>query len=559
MRTQRRYGLGLAVTGLVGSAALIAGVAPAMAAAAPHNGAPAASAPVLPVYDVRSSGLTTAQTVALQRAFGLPSVERAQDGSVRYSDESAFLAVPTVDRGSGGVGEDGQTTRAAALDMAAIRAIIPISGTDALARTARALRDAGLTPADGRATADNTSLEVVSTNGTQLAGAKLDTTVAYSFTLGGLPYEGPGAKVRVAYDGQGRVVQLSHSSRGLAQVGTVAVVDLAAGHQRCGTALRGPASVRASYAYEAPALSRHVGRIEPSLRCEGFTSEGDALQVIFVPAAASAQLPPPVLTPPTRPTSGAGLGTAGLGAVGLGTVPQSQQSTQTNVISVGSEGTGVCSGLPHTGTNLDSFNDEFSGRGIPVDFSWLDGNAWERDWKDAAYGGTDSSWTDDVDMAYWQGHGTPTGFMFDGCSNVNDDFMANTEARWGNKDAEWISLFTCNILKGTSGNKAWWQRWGNAFHGLHQINSFATVSNHSSDHGTKYGEYLLRNNPKTVKNAWAWASIDDQPSTVKFASMGPVSDDDLVNVNDYFWNKGAVGPDVPRSDLTAYWYLVGIS
>lgn len=553
----RKYGLGritvgLAVSGLVAAATTV-GATAAGAAGVTGLAAPAATS-VLPAYQVQASGLSTAQTAALRQAFGLASIERAGDGSVRFSDEAAFLKVPTIDRGSGGVDEDGNTTRAAELDLAAVRAITPLSREVALGRAESSLRAVGLLPANARATVDHTTLEVVDTKGGQLVSAKLDTTVSYSFTLGGLPLEGAGAKIRVAYSGSGAVTQLSYSTRTLAPAGSVVVVDTAGAVQRCRTAMRTAATVRASFAYEAPALSRHLSRIEPSLRCEGFAGDGSPLQVRFVPAAASAQLPTSVLPPATRQlTTGSALSTQGT----QGT--QSSQSTQANVISVGSEGTGECSGLPHTGTNLDSFNDEFSGRGIPVDFSWLDANAWERDWKDAAYGGTDSSWTDDVDMAYWQGHGTPTGFMFDGCSNVNDDFMANTEARWGNKDAEWISLFTCNILKGTSGNKAWWERWGNAFHGVHQINSFATVSNHSSDHGTKYGEYLLRNNPKTVKNAWAWASIDDQPNTVKFASMGPVSAAGMVNVDDYFWNKGAVGPDVPFSQLTAWWYLVGTS
>jgi hypothetical protein len=538
----RRYGLGkvtagLAVTGLIGSAAIVAGTQAAAATA---------SLPVLPAYQVQGSGLTTAQAAALKQAFGLPSIEYSVDGSVRFSDEAKFMRVPTIDRGAGGVDEDGNTTRASELDLAAVRALTPISRETALARTATALRAAGLTPTGARATADHTTLEVVDTKGGQLASAALDTTVSYSFTLGGLPLHGPGAKIRVAYDGSGAVTQLSYSTRRLVQSGGVTVVDMADAVQRCRTAMRTAATVRASYAYEAPKLSHAVSRIEPSLRCEGFTGDGDALQVRFVPAAASAQLPTPVIPPATR-------------SLTTGVAPQSSPSTQTNVISVGSEGTGECSGLPHTGLNLDSFNDEFSGRGIPVDFSWLDANAWERDWKDAAFGGTDSSWTDDVDMAYWQGHGTPTGFMFDGCSNINDDFMSNDDARWGNKDVEWISLFTCNILKGSSGGEAWWERWGDAFHGVHQINSFATVSYHSSDHGTQYGEYLLRNNPKTVKNAWAWASIDDQGSDVKFASMGPVSAAGMVTVDDYFWNKGAVGPDVPHNQLTAWWYLVGNS
>lgn len=536
--------VGLAAAGLVASAAMVSAAVPVSAATT------AATVTTLAAYEVRSSGLSTAQAAALRHAFGLPGVERAADGSVRFSDEKAFLRVPTIDRGLGETDEDGNTTVASALDLAAIGQLTAIGQQVALSRTAAALRASELTPAQGRASAGHSTLDVVNREGAQLASAKLDTTVTYSFSLGGVPYQGPGAKIRVAYDGTGRVTQLAYSTRELVPAGGVPVLDLDRGRDRCATALGGPASVRASYAYHAPKLSHPVNRIEPSLRCEGVSRAGQSMQVIFVAAAVHAQLPTPVPVPVTRQ--------AGPTQLSASTQPTTQASTSASVINVGSEGTGVCSGLDHTGTNLDSFNDEFSSRGIPVEFSWLDGNAWENDWKDAAFGGNDGNWTDAVDMSYWQGHGTPTGFMFDGCSNIDDDFMANTEARWGNQHAEWMSLFTCNILNPSSGGP-WWQRWGNAFHGLHQINSFGTVSYHSSDHGTQYAEYLLRNNPKTVKNAWAWASIDDQPNDVKFASMGPVSEDGMVNINDYFWGKGAVGPDVKHSDLTAWWYLTGSS
>jgi len=539
-----RTAAGIAASGLIGSVGLVAGGAPAAALQA--------SGPELAVYEVRASGLTQEQAATLQRAFGLRTIERDASGSVRFSDERAFLNVPTIDRGQGTPDEDGNATVATAIDLDALGKLTPIGQADALARTARALESAGLRPAGASAAASHSTLEVVDTKGTQLASAALDTTVTYSFTLGGVPHVGAGAKIRVAYDGDGAVTQLAYSTRTLAPAGSMPVLDLAGGRQRCSAALPGAATMLASYAYEAPKLAHRVSRLEPSFRCEGFTADGSPMQVLFVPAGISVPLPPPS-APPATPRS------TQLAAPVQPTA-QSTQSTQAGVINVGSEGTGVCSGLDHTGTNLDSFNDEFSSRGIPVEFSWLDGSAWERDWKDAAFGGNDDDWTDAVDMAYWQGHGTATGFMFDGCSNIDDDFMANTEARWGNQHAEWMSLFTCSILKQESGGKQWWQRWGDAFHGLHQINSFNSVSYHSSDHGSQYGNYLLRNsNPKTVKNAWAWASIDDQPSEVKFASMGPVSQAGMVNINDYFWGKGPVGPDVPHSQLTAWWYLTGSS
>ena len=41
--------------------------------------------------------------------------------------------------------------------------------------------------------------------------------------------------------------------------------------------------------------------------------------------------------------------------------------------------------------------------------------------------------------------------------------------------------------------------------------------------------------------------------------MGPVSTDGQVDLNDYFWGKVPVGPDVKHSELTAWWYLTGNS
>jgi hypothetical protein len=41
--------------------------------------------------------------------------------------------------------------------------------------------------------------------------------------------------------------------------------------------------------------------------------------------------------------------------------------------------------------------------------------------------------------------------------------------------------------------------------------------------------------------------------------MGPIGAGGAVNLNDYFWNKGAVGADIPASAVTGYWYLSGSS
>jgi hypothetical protein len=520
-----RSGPLLATATLISTAALT-GTATATSAAP--------GAKTLPVYAVQRSGLDARQADALRRAFGLDRVERAADGSVSFIDQQAFQLVPTAAGPATRPDEDGDTA-VTRLDVAAFRALKVLEPAAATRRTVLGLATSGLLPSGGRARSDHTTLEAVSTTGAPIVSGPVDTTTSYSFTLAGLPLQGPGAKVRISYDGHGRVTQLRYATRTVVPAGAVPVLDLTAAARRCSDWL-GAGRYQASYAYEAPDLSTKITRLAPSIRCAGIDANGAARQIAFVPAALTAARPTlPPLGPP-RP--------AGIPEVG-------------GTIDVGSEGTGVCAGLAHTGENLKSFGDEFKARSIPVKFSYLDFAAWEDDFKDPTLGGHDSTWTDNVDMTYWQGHGSPNGFSL--CSSVDDKSMSRTDARWGNTDVEWMSLFTCLILKGVDGNLAWWQRWGNAFDGLHQINSFHTISYHSAKHGGIYARYLLRSSPSMVRTAWALASIDDQPADVSYASMGPIGTAGSVTLNDYFHGKGPVGADIPKTQLTGWWYLRGWS
>jgi hypothetical protein len=517
--------------GVATLAAPLALIAPAAAATS--------TAPVLPVYAVRSAGLTPSQAKALGKAFGLRGADREEDGGVRFAAGDAFLAVPTKP-GKRGLDEDGNITTTSVLDLAALKRIKPISAKTALSKTARALAAAKLAP-EGRPKASNTMVRTVDRNGRATANAAIDTTVSYAQTLAGLPYEGPGAKVRVGFDGKGKVSSLFYSSRTLVPTGSVAVLDEAGSLQRCARFMgEGVRVTSATPIYYAPALSTPLKTLEPSVRCSGVDAGGSATQVVTVPAAIDATLPtmPSSSEPPRDPAP----------------MPRAYHR-----VDVGSEGTGVCSGLAHTKENLASFNGQFTSRSIPVEFSWSDSNAWERDFKDPAFGGDDSNYADHVDMTYWQGHGSPTGFSFSGCSSHDDSKLSNTDARWGNGDVEWMSLFTCLILEQGTGSTSWWKRWGPAFAGLHQINSFHTVSYHSSDHGSQYAHYLLRGNPLPVRKAWAMASIDDQPSDVVWANMGAIGAGGSVDLNDYFWGRGAVGADIPASAVTGYWYISGNS
>lgn len=514
---------------------------------------PGDAALTAPIYEVVGQGLTQDEAVRLRQAFDLRELALDEHGVARFTDETAFLAVPTRELAHRETSsEDEGPVVFERFDFDTLRTIQVPGRDEARARTAEALRGAGLLPRGAEPFVSQTRFEATTTRGEALADQMIGTAVAYRFRLRQAPLEGPGAKVRVGYGAGGEVVQLLHSVLRLEPGAEVPIVGREEAADRCAswaTGDRGDVRVTAAtLAYYAPHLSTRPERLEPSYRCETVHPNRAVGQVYFVPAAVGAERPEPAPTPPERRADAA---------------PQSAMAGLVGRIDVGSEGTGPCSGLPNTAANVASFNQRMSSAGVAVQFSWLDQNAWEDDWKDPAHSGNDSTWVDNVDMAYWQGHGWPDGFSFAGCSAIDDDAMTRQDARWGNRDAEWISLFTCLVLAGDSGGQAWWQRWGPAFDRLHQINSFDTVSYHSSQHGGIYANYLVRrpflwwNDPMRVRQAWAQASIDDQPPQVVWATMGVISTNGSVDWNDYFWGHGPVGPDVPADQVTGYWRISG--
>ena len=508
-----------------------------------------------PVYEVVAQGLTDDEAGRLREAFRLAELALDEHGVARYVDEKAFLAVPTRELPPGEAeSEDEGPVVFERFDFEALRSIQVPAPEEARSRAAEALRGADLLPREAEPVATHTRFEATSAEGETLADHPIATAVSYRFSLRQVPLEGPGAKVRVAYGAGGEVVQLLHSVLRLEPGAEVPIVGRAEAADRCATWTTsgyegGDRRVsQATLAYYAPHLSTRPERLEPSYRCETVHPNGAVGQVYFVPAAVQAERPALAPAPQERRA---------------GADPQEAVAALVGRVDVGSEGTGPCSGLPHTAANVASFNNRMSSAGVAVQFSWVDANAWEDDWKDPSRAGNDSTWVDNVDMAYWQGHGWPGGFSFSGCSSIDDASMTNADALWGNRDAEWISLFTCLVLAAESGGQRWWQRWGPAFDRLHQINSFDTVSYHSSQHGGIYADYLVRrpflwwNDPMKVRQAWAQASIDDQPPQVVWATMGVISTAGSVNWNDYFWGHGPVGPDVPAGQIRGYWRVSG--
>ena len=165
------------------------------------------------------------------------------------------------------------------------------------------------------------------------------------------------------------------------------------------------------------------------------------------------------------------------------------------IYEVGVEWVNGKDGLPNSAVNAEGFYDKVGDySGWHKSFDCGDEWAWERDFKAVELGGADSSWVDDVDMVYYNDHGNPYGISFN--TNYDDTFLRYDEARWGDKDLEWIVLDACSCLEHTSSNPVW--RWGPALRGLHIILGF---------HSGSYNVETLGWWFATLMGRWFWFTL----------------------------------------------------
>jgi hypothetical protein len=208
------------------------------------------------------------------------------------------------------------------------------------------------------------------------------------------------------------------------------------------------------------------------------------------------------------------------------------------------------------------FSSVFGSKGVPVAFKWTGTNSWEQDFRDTATaGGDDSDWVDNVDLAWYTGHGWPGGFTFDN-TTMADGSIVPADARWGQRDLEWLMIESCQVLNYDGG--AVWNRWGPRFDRLHLLNGFHTnAAAISVANGTagRFAKYLFPSSngfpipALKVRQAWAQMAIELEPSGRIYVSMGVYGPGGVTNYDDYFWGQGPVGPDIPKSQVNGYWWL----
>lgn len=210
------------------------------------------------------------------------------------------------------------------------------------------------------------------------------------------------------------------------------------------------------------------------------------------------------------------------------------------------------SNLPGCNNTTDNLWEEFGDAGSWVRTRWSDNNAWEQDFKSSHLaGGDDADWSDDADFAYFCGHGN-VGLVEFTTSNPGTIFT-NTEGRWGDLDAEWVTFDTSMTLRDTGNNVSTW--YSNALEGLHLL-----IGWHDSpldgDTGGEFADELVDwgvfdGGGDTMKDAWFSGSggCTDQTSGTTQLIIAEV----ISQYNDHLWGEGSVGSDQPNNGIGWKW------
>jgi Family of unknown function (DUF6345) len=579
---------------------------------------PASAAETAPVYKVTQEGMTADQSSKLAETFGIPDALH-ENGAFGYVDE-AFGQVPLrqVDAGKD---ESGRPTVSQAIDKRALAALRPIGAGEALERASKLTELLGLTNLELNPKVSHAELTLSDGAGRVTSEHALDTTVSHSFSLAGLPATGQGAKLRITFGPDGKVTQLTSALRQLERSDDVPIIPADEARKACEALYdRGVRQGEPTLGYLLPALGA-VEAIYPSYTCNPSSEDGEQAH-LQVPAVEG--IGPKATIKVSRSgekilgqvAEAAGDGsvykwssssTALTGNEGeeiayerrprgktTGAETLTLEVTDRNGLSatasVTLEGDGDASAETHPGgggfgklavgptdVGIEQTVDEWqcaqdsaigfksvmAAHAIPTAFDWRGFAAFEKDFKEQSLGGWDHSYVDNVDAQWYTGHGSPNSFTFK--SSIDDKNLTPNEARWGNRDLEWMQLESCQVLRDTNGTHNYFSRWGGAVDGLHILNGFHTNAYCvGGGTGGTFASYLF---PKqilwwtipalTVRNAWAQMAIDKEPSGVVYRSMGNIGSGGVTNIGDYFWGQGPTGPDITVGGRTGQWSITG--
>lgn len=172
--------------------------------------APALAAETLPVYKIDDRPkLSKLDLVTKTLGVSKRAVNRKL-GILGHMAPDAG-AFPLKDAGAGPAGEDGLPTRMKGFDGAKLAKIKPPKADTTTLRLHRLLKRLDLLPGNAKLQNGFSKLDLVGADGKVLGSLKPERSMFYDLTLGGMPLEGPGAKIAAAFDHTGDVSQLTYT------------------------------------------------------------------------------------------------------------------------------------------------------------------------------------------------------------------------------------------------------------------------------------------------------------------------------------------------------------
>lgn len=576
---------------------------------------PAMAAETAPVYRVTQEGMTAEEGARLAEAYRIPNALQ-ENGAFGYVGAD-FAHVPERQVATG-KDESGRPTTSQSIDRRALGQLKPIGAEDALERASKLTELLGLTDLELNPKVSHAKLTLSDANGRPTSEHLLDTTVSHHFQLAGLPVTGQGAKLRITFGPDGTVTQLSSAVRKLEKAGEEPVIPSDQAREACEKLYDdGVRQGEPTLGYLLPALGA-VETIYPVYTCNPSSEQGDqahrqvpAIEGIGPKAkievrrsgekilgeaagdgsvykwssssTALAENEGESIAYERRPrgkTTGAETVTLevtdrnGLSATASVTLDGDGAATAETTpggggfgkLAVGPTDVGIEQTVDEWQCAQDSaigFKNVMASKGVPTAFDWRGWAAFEKDFKDQSLGGWDHIYVDNVDAQWYTGHGWSGGFTFK--SSVDDTEVTPGDARWGNRDLEWMQLESCQVLRDTNGWHDYFSRWGGAVDGLHMLNGFHTNAYCvGGGTGGTFAAYLFPRQflfwtlpALTVRNAWAQMAIDKEPNDVVYRSMGNIAPGGVTNIGDYFWGQGPTGPDISVAGRIGQWSITG--
>lgn len=180
----------------------------------------------LPVLVVVENPVNPSRAKLLADALGLSGNLIAADGSIHYLDKERFQALPMFSGGVVAGDEENNPRTFERFDFEGIKSIPVLDDLTALNKAKAALEKAGLTPTGSKNIVNHSRFQAVDLQGSTVAEAALDTQIDFdNVAPNGYPLRGPGADIKIAFDGKGTVTQLEYAYRTLTLGSRTALVS----------------------------------------------------------------------------------------------------------------------------------------------------------------------------------------------------------------------------------------------------------------------------------------------------------------------------------------------